>query len=85
MPVHLRNGHGLDHRETFGRSIGKVLVGLLAIEPMEQLPRRVAKIEERRPVFMRQESLVLRDLEHAVLEYVRQFGSHPRRHKWQQR
>jgi hypothetical protein len=40
VPVNLRQCNSLDHCESFGCPVGEVLVRLLAVEPVEQLPRR---------------------------------------------
>jgi hypothetical protein len=57
QPVQLGQRHRLNHRETVGRPVLEVFVRLLAVEPVEQFPRRIAQPEERRPVLVDEEPL----------------------------
>ena len=54
---------GLDDGEAPFRAIAQVPFGILAIQPMEQLPRRVAEPEERLAVVVHQEAPVLGHLQ----------------------
>jgi hypothetical protein len=45
-PAVLRKHHRLDDRESLARTIGEICIGLLAAEPMEQLPRGIPEVEE---------------------------------------
>src|SRR5262249_18738906 len=59
----LRQNHGLNHCEAFLRAVGQILRGLLAIQTMEQLPGRVAEVEEWLAVFVLQVVAILGDLQ----------------------
>lgn len=59
VAVELGYRHGLYHGETLRCTVGKIGVCLLARQTMEQLPGRVAEIEEGRTVLMLQKSVVL--------------------------
>ena len=53
----------LDHGEALARPVLEIAVGLLAVETMEQLPRRVAEVEERPAVLVDEEPPVLAHLQ----------------------
>ena len=45
--LHLRQGYGVDDRESLSRTELEVLANLLTSGPMKQLPRRIGQIQER--------------------------------------
>ena len=62
-PVELGERHRLNHGEALARPVLEVAVRLLAVQPVEELPRRVAEVEERPPVLVDEEPPVLAHLE----------------------
>ena len=53
--------YALDDVEAFGSAVAQVLVGLLAVEAVEQFPRRIAHVEEGSAVGVLQETPVVGD------------------------
>ena len=62
--VELRERDRLDHRVALGGAIVEIALGLLAVQPVEQLPRRVAEPEEGLAVGGHEEAVVRADLQH---------------------
>ena len=62
-PVQLGQRDGLNHGVTLCGAVGYVKVGFVAVETVEQFPRRVAQPEERPAVGVLQITSVIRDAE----------------------
>jgi hypothetical protein len=62
-PVELGERHGLDHGEALPRPVLEIAVRLLAVQAVDELPRRVAEVEERPAVLVDEEAPVLAHLQ----------------------
>jgi hypothetical protein len=65
QPAEWRQDDGLNHREALPRAIRQVWRGLFPIQTMEQLPGRVAQIEERLAILVLEVTPVLGDFDPA--------------------
>ena len=58
-PVEFGQRHRLNHGEALPRPVLEIAGRLLAVQPVEELPRRIAEIEERSAVLVHEEAPVL--------------------------
>ena len=70
QPLELRQRHALHGVEPLPRALLEIVRHLLAIQAVEDLPRRVAQIEERLPVLPNQISARNRQFTHTLVPLV---------------
>jgi hypothetical protein len=61
--VEFRERDGFDDGEAFARAVGQIGISLLAIQPVKEFPRGIAKIEKRTPGRLHQVAVILADFE----------------------